>query len=187
MGSSELGPIYRRTGHPSSYRPRHTDRFVGAAVRGRHSPPGSGGITTSALSAVQAHRGTEGLNPFPSSAESAANRFRHQWMPTASMNRRLQTGVAAATRSLGSPKDSTRPTSERQRRCSTHWREPPTGMCREPARMSAPWPARASVGVDQEWLLRVALSQYLEILRRPRTAFVMLGWTAPEGISRAIL
>jgi hypothetical protein len=28
VGSSELGPIYRRTGHPSSCRPRHTDRVV---------------------------------------------------------------------------------------------------------------------------------------------------------------
>jgi hypothetical protein len=60
LGSSELGPIYRRTGH----------RVGGAAVCGRHSPPGSGGITTSALSAVQAHHGTEGSNPFPSSGAS---------------------------------------------------------------------------------------------------------------------
>jgi hypothetical protein len=28
VGSSELGPIYRRIGHPSSCRPRHTDRVV---------------------------------------------------------------------------------------------------------------------------------------------------------------
>ena len=44
--------------------------------------------------------GTDGSNPVPSSAESAANRFRHQCMPTGSMNRRLRTYVAAATRSL---------------------------------------------------------------------------------------
>jgi hypothetical protein len=58
VGSSELGPIYRRTGHPSSCRPRHTDRVVGrrseeppltARIRRRH--------TTATLSAVQAHRG----------------------------------------------------------------------------------------------------------------------------------
>jgi hypothetical protein len=29
VGSSELGPIYRRTAHPSSCRPRQTDRVVG--------------------------------------------------------------------------------------------------------------------------------------------------------------
>ena len=55
MGSSELGPIYRRTGHPSSCRPRHTDRVVGwwseeprltARIRRRH--------TRAALSAVRA-------------------------------------------------------------------------------------------------------------------------------------
>ena len=50
-----------------------------------------------------AFSGTNGSNPASSSAESAANRFRHQWMPTASMNRRLRTGVAAATRSLPLP------------------------------------------------------------------------------------
>jgi hypothetical protein len=74
VGSSELGPIYRRTGHPSSSRPWHTDRVVGrrseepsltVRIRRRH--------TTAALSAVQAHRGTEGSNPFPSTGESFAN------------------------------------------------------------------------------------------------------------------
>jgi hypothetical protein len=29
VDSSELGSIYRRTGHPSSCRPRHTDRLAG--------------------------------------------------------------------------------------------------------------------------------------------------------------
>jgi len=28
LGSSELGPIYWRTGHPSSRQPPHTDRVV---------------------------------------------------------------------------------------------------------------------------------------------------------------
>ena len=74
MGSSELGPIYRRTGQPSSCRSRHTNRVVRrrceeppltARIRRRH--------TTAALSAVQAHRGTDGSNPFPSSKESSAN------------------------------------------------------------------------------------------------------------------
>jgi hypothetical protein len=72
VGSSELGPIYRRTGHPSSFRSRHTNRVVGrrseeppltARIRRRH--------TTAALSAVQAHRGTDSSNPFPSTGESA--------------------------------------------------------------------------------------------------------------------
>src|SRR5215471_9644782 len=71
MGSSELGAIHRRTVHPSSIRPRHTDRVVArrteepsltVRIRRRH--------TTAALSAVQSHRGTEGSNPFPSSGES---------------------------------------------------------------------------------------------------------------------
>jgi predicted metal-binding membrane protein len=71
VGSSELGPIYRRTGHPLSCRPRHTDRVIGrrseewpltARIRRRQ--------TTAALSAVRAHRGTEGSNLFPSSGES---------------------------------------------------------------------------------------------------------------------
>jgi hypothetical protein len=39
-----------------------------AQIKGRH--------TTAALSAVRAHRGTEGSNPFPSSGESANFRFR---------------------------------------------------------------------------------------------------------------
>jgi len=71
VGSSEFGPIYRRTGHPSSCWPRHTDRVVG---RRSEVPPLTARIgrrhTTAALSAVQAHRGTEGSNPFPSSEES---------------------------------------------------------------------------------------------------------------------
>jgi hypothetical protein len=46
VGSSELGPIYRRTGHPSSCRPRHTPiELSGGGPRSRHSPPGSGGVT----------------------------------------------------------------------------------------------------------------------------------------------
>ena len=69
-----MGPIYWRTGHPSSCLPRHTDRVVGrrteepsltARIRQRH--------TIAALSTVQAHRGTDGSNPFPSSGESVAN------------------------------------------------------------------------------------------------------------------
>jgi hypothetical protein len=75
VGSSELGPIYRRTGHPNSCRPRRAVRVVGRRSRSRHSPPGSGGVTTAALSAVRAHRGTEVSNPFPSSGESANFRF----------------------------------------------------------------------------------------------------------------
>jgi len=76
VGSSELGPIYRSTGQPSSCRSRHTNRVVRrrsaeppltARIRRRH--------TTAALSAVQAHRGTDGSNPFPSSRESANFQF----------------------------------------------------------------------------------------------------------------
>ena len=71
MGSSELGPIYRRTGQPSSCRSRHTNRVV---RRRSEEPPLTARIrrrhTTAALSAVQAHRGTDGSNPFPSSRES---------------------------------------------------------------------------------------------------------------------
>ena len=46
MGSSELGTIYRRTGHPSNSRPRRIDRAVGrrteeppltARIRRRHT------------------------------------------------------------------------------------------------------------------------------------------------------
>jgi hypothetical protein len=71
VGSSELEPIYRRTGHPSSRRPRRTGRVVGrrsgeppltARIRRRH--------TTAAL-----HHGTKGSNPFRSSGESANHRF----------------------------------------------------------------------------------------------------------------
>jgi hypothetical protein len=54
----------------------------------------------------------------------------------------------------GSPKASTRPISKRQRHCSSHWREPATSICRNPTRMSAPWPARPSMGMGQEWLLK---------------------------------
>jgi len=72
VGSSRLGPIYRRTGHPSSCRPRHTDRVV---ERRSEEPPLTARIrrrhTMAALSAVRAHRGTEGSNPLSSSAESA--------------------------------------------------------------------------------------------------------------------
>ena len=35
MGSSEFGSIHRRTGHPSSWRPRHTDRVVGRGQQAR--------------------------------------------------------------------------------------------------------------------------------------------------------
>jgi hypothetical protein len=61
-----LGPIYRRTGHPSICRPGHTDRVVGRRfeeprladrIRRRH--------TTAALSAMRAHRGTECSNRSP--------------------------------------------------------------------------------------------------------------------------
>jgi hypothetical protein len=46
----------------------------GDGPRSRHSPPGSGGVKpTAVVSAVRAHRGTEGSNPFPSSGESSAN------------------------------------------------------------------------------------------------------------------
>jgi hypothetical protein len=76
VGSSELGPIYRRTGHPSSCRPRRTDRVV---ERRSEEPPLTARIrrchTTVTLSAVRAHRGTEISNPFPSSGESANHRF----------------------------------------------------------------------------------------------------------------
>ena len=55
-----MGPIYRRTRHPSSCRPRHSDRV---AERRSEEPPLTARIrrrhTTAALSAVQAHRGTE--------------------------------------------------------------------------------------------------------------------------------
>jgi 4-hydroxyphenylacetate 3-hydroxylase C terminal len=40
-------------------------------------------------------------------------------------------------------------------------------MCRNPARMSAPWPARPSTGVGQEWLLRVDLSRSLGVDNGP--------------------
>ena len=40
--------------------------------RSRHSLPGSGGVTTAALSPVPAHRGTESSNPFPSSRQSVS-------------------------------------------------------------------------------------------------------------------
>ena len=77
MGSSELGPIYRRTGHPSSCRSRHTNRVV--RRRSEESSPLTARIrrrhTTAALSAVQAHRGTDGSNPFPSSEESMQNQL----------------------------------------------------------------------------------------------------------------
>src|SRR6516164_7663059 len=75
VGSSELEPIYRRTGHPSSCRPRHTDRVVGrrseespltARIRRRQ--------TTAALSAVRAHRGTVDSNPLSSSRQSVSFR-----------------------------------------------------------------------------------------------------------------
>jgi hypothetical protein len=63
------GPAH---GHPSSCRPRRTARVSGGGPGRRHSPPGSGGRHTKvALSAVRAHRGTEGSNPFPSTEESA--------------------------------------------------------------------------------------------------------------------
>jgi len=35
VGSSEFGSIHRRTGHPSSWRPRHTDRVVGRGQQAR--------------------------------------------------------------------------------------------------------------------------------------------------------
>jgi class 3 adenylate cyclase/predicted ATPase len=38
----------------------------------------------------------------------------------------------------GSPRASTPPISKKQGRCSTNWRESATGICRNPARMSAP-------------------------------------------------
>ena len=67
----------------------------------------------------------------------------------------------------GLPRASTHPISKRQKHCSTHWREPATGMCRNPAQMSLPWLARPPTGVDQEWFLRVDLSQTIVV---PRTA-----------------
>ena len=61
------GPAH---GHPSSCRPRRTARVSGGGPGRRPSPPGSGGRHTKvALSAVRAHRGTEGSNPFPSTGE----------------------------------------------------------------------------------------------------------------------
>src|SRR5215831_3226980 len=52
-GFIRVGTIYRRTGHPSNCRPRHTNRLSGGGPRSRR------------------HRGTEGSNPFPSNGESA--------------------------------------------------------------------------------------------------------------------
>src|SRR6516162_5153339 len=70
-GSSELGPIYLRIGHPSPRRHRRTDRVVG---RQSEEPPLTARMrrhhTTATLSAVRAHRGTEGSNPLPSTGES---------------------------------------------------------------------------------------------------------------------
>jgi hypothetical protein len=71
VGSSELGPIYLRVGHPGPRRPRRTDRVVG---RQSEEPPLAARIrrchTTVTLSAVRAHRGTEISNPVSSSGES---------------------------------------------------------------------------------------------------------------------
>ena len=76
MGSSELGPIYRRTGHPSSCRPRHGDRV---GKRRSEEPPLTVRIrrrhTTETLSAVLAHRGTDGSNPLSSSRQSVSLRI----------------------------------------------------------------------------------------------------------------
>src|SRR6516162_686684 len=66
-----MGPIYRprviravaASAHRSSCRRRSEEPPRTVRIRGRH--------TTAALSAVQAHRGTEGSNPLPSSGESA--------------------------------------------------------------------------------------------------------------------
>ena len=73
MASSRLGPIYRHTGHSSSCLPRHTYRVV---ERRSEEPPLTARIrrrpTMAALSAVRAHRGTEGSNP-SSGKESATN------------------------------------------------------------------------------------------------------------------
>jgi hypothetical protein len=67
--SAELGPIDRRRYHPSSRRPRQTDRAVeasrGVIVHHRMKAP--------TLLAVARHRGTDSSNPFSSSGESCAN------------------------------------------------------------------------------------------------------------------
>jgi hypothetical protein len=56
--------------HRSSCRRRSEEPPRTVPIRGRH--------TTAALSPVQAHRGTEGSNPFPSSAEAGTNRRRRR-------------------------------------------------------------------------------------------------------------
>ena len=45
MGSSELGPIYRRIGHPSSCQPRHTDQVVERRSEEPLFNARSGGVT----------------------------------------------------------------------------------------------------------------------------------------------
>jgi hypothetical protein len=47
-----------------------------------NSPHGKSADKRQSLETKAISRGTEGSNPAPSSAESAANRFRHQCMPT---------------------------------------------------------------------------------------------------------
>jgi len=68
-----LGPIYRCAGHPIGCRLRCTDRVIG---RWSEEPPRtvriSRGQIKAALSAMRAHRGTEGSNPVRSSGESTS-------------------------------------------------------------------------------------------------------------------
>jgi hypothetical protein len=86
--------------------------------------------------------GTGSSNPSPSSGESANHRFRHQCMPTASINRSLRTGVAAATQSI--PRDrrhTPRHSEERQMAgfvsdAANIWRQRPSGCAVILARIS---------------------------------------------------
>src|SRR6516165_954368 len=75
--SSPRSASSRRTGHPRSRRPRHTVRVV---ERRSEEPPLTARIrrrhTMAALSAVQAHRGTDGSNPLSSSEESCELLYR---------------------------------------------------------------------------------------------------------------
>ena len=83
----------------------------GGGRRSRHSPLGSGGVTTAALLAGQAHSGTEGPNPFPSTTDQPLTRsalltpnWRRNWsiVPSslAISNRTRQRSISSR-RSLG--------------------------------------------------------------------------------------
>ena len=89
--SSEFGRSTVAHGHPSSCRPRRTDRVVGrgpgaathARIRRRH--------TKVALSAVRAHRGSKGSNSSPASSGSAL------WLRSGGTLRICSGSITAAT------------------------------------------------------------------------------------------